>query len=332
MVMTIWRAVILAVCLGTLSLAALPALADQLPGDAGTITFSTEVLGGPSFGPPSFGVDGQLVSAGSGHPMLGAPAVTAATTGPVFFQLFGALPTLLGVGPTGALGFTVFNGGAPAFPFGGGAASQTYIFPHVLGDPVADGLASVVDGNLNFRTIAAGPIDPRFHEDGVALSFFASFLNLPAAGVPGYAAVSLTQELVVDSGLPIVVPPIVLATDGFGPLPDVKIGNGFAMIAPVGPGRFYVAGASISAPFSIPQGTSLTTHQHLTMVVDPLFFDALWEPAPLILPPGFEFPADVLMSFGTAVPELSSFALFALGAALLGLLPYLRRQKHGGLG
>jgi hypothetical protein len=275
-----------------------------------TITYLEAASTGPTFGAPVFNADGSLLSAGSGHPTFGvqlAPQQVAASAN-IFFPP-NPYPALLSFAVPGAIGTgTAFAGGAAgvtAFNFGQSVESALFWAPFALGVTAAPGYA-IVDSPAHVVV----QNDLSFAQLGYALSLLQVIMTVPH-GAPGYVAVSLTATV---GGNPMA--PIVLATDGVGPLPDVatagiSAGLFFLGLDPFfGLDYFFAFGFSVSPLLTVQSGAQLTFDATITGVADPgsSFFDVFVEPN---LPP---LDAPILVQISSGVPEPGTLVLFVVAA------------------
>jgi hypothetical protein len=286
---------------------------------AGQITYTEKLSIGPTFGGPTFNPDGTLLSAGAGHPTLGfsfAPTQSTGAPADIFFPPFPgisltAVPAAIGTGTMFAgatTGLTAFNAGPSPY-------SAVFWAPMTLGSTVVPGFATV-----DSTATAIVRNDLGFAAPGYGLSFLGFIYQIPHT-LGGYVATSLTAEI---GG--VTLAPIVLATDGFGPLPDVELGGAFADIAFIGydpfndMDYFLAYGFSLTPLLSIPNGGLLVIDGAITGTADPGagFFDVFVDIDPQ-LPTDFPILARI-----TNVPEPGTILL--LTVSLIGLAGLRRRM------
>lgn len=273
-----------------------------LGANTGWISFSVKPAGGPSAA-PAFGGNGELLSPGSGYPLLGAAMAPVQTFGPAAIAsgLTGvANPALIDAGAFGAGSTTLQALGAPW----GGAIVWNSAF---VMDLAANGLVSANDSQGTATLINLGP--------GAFVGTGGGFLAVSGSvGLSGgYVAASLTGTI---GGIPIT--PIVVASDGSGPLKDFVSAGTAKSFIPTGPNSFFAWGVSIiPAAFNIPLGGNVLLQGTLSLIADP---DSSIELG--VLPPSAPRP-----DFGTAgnVPVPGTLLLLASGlVALAGI-----RKKIG---
>lgn len=277
----------------------------------GQIDFSVKPVGAAAAA-PIFGASGELLSPGFGYPTLGAPLIPVQTFGPGLIApgLAGvANPALIDAGAFGAGSTALSAFGFPA----GGAITWTQGF---VADFAVNNLASVNDsqGSATFTNNAAG----NYIGSGGGFLSVAGSIGLPG----GFVAASLSGTFTTPGGGPIAMDPIVIASDGAGPLADgVWTLPGGALTAsafnPFGPNAFTAWGVDIIPGFfNIPPGGTITLQGTLSLIADPgasIELDFLPADAPK---PDFGYAGQV--------PEPSTMLL--LGASLIGLAGFSRKK------
>jgi hypothetical protein len=271
----------------------------------GWISFSVKPAGGAS-AMPVFGPGGELLSPGGGYPLLGPALVPVQTFGPAGIAPLGlsgvANPALIDAGAFGAGATTLQAFGAPW----GGAISWSSAF---VMDFAANASVSANDsqGIANFINNGPGAFS------GWGGGILAVNGSIGLAG--GYVAASLTGTI---GGIPFT--PIVVASDGAGPLLDFVSAGMAQAFLPTGPNSFFAWGVSIiPGLFNIPLGGNITLQGTLSLIADPMSYIQLD-----ILPPGTPKP-----DFGVAgnVPVPGTLLLLASGlAALAGLSKRVGRR------
>jgi len=310
-------------CLGFLAASVVSAClvppAAATPVDSsGTIVFSERADSGPSAGGPVFDAAGVLLSAGAGHPTMGAVIGPQQGFGPGnLFSPPQPFPALAGTADPAAIGtagvFDFATIGMTAYNLGASPAFLARLSPLSAGASEVAGFGTVEAAlNLSVRNDTGSGLA------GYIVAGLGFVFEIPHSQA-GYVATALFVSV---NGLDL--PPIVLATDGNGPLEDVATGGLLASLFfldhDVGRDvdRFFAYGFSATPLLGIAAGDSWAVEAMFSAIVDPggSFFDVFVE---LPLP---EFDEPVLGRIRTGIPEPATAPL--LCGLLAGML-LLRR-------
>ena len=268
--------------------------------------------------PAVYNVDGQMLTAGLGYPVLGGlnasrflntPIVANV---PVFLNtVAGQVPainsartTMVGVGGFGRAGLI-----APTYTLNTGFVPGTIA-------------ANTFGGSVDYIN-AGGALF------GANIGHFISG-NLRVGGVGDFFAVGVRSKIEIGIGVGLgFIPtftffptPIVIGYDGAGALPDFVAG-GNTLLVPTGANTAFAAASSFGV-FNVAAGATVRITGTVTLMGDPASFDF----APLPLDLLGEFPVDNLYGTGAAsnagdiLPTPSAAALLSLG----GLLAVRRRR------
>ena len=273
----------------------------------GQIDFSVKPVGAANPGAPIFGASNELTSPGRGYATLGPPLLPVQTVGPAGI----ALPGLAGVANPALIDGGFFGAGQTAlsafgFP-GGGAISWTSGF---VADFAVDNFASVNDSQGTATFTNNGP--------GAFIGWGGAFLSVKGSiGAPGaFVAASIAGTI---GGVPF--DPIVIASDGAGPLVDgvwTMPGGALTAAGFILPGQnaFTAWGVDIiPGLFNIAAGGNITLQGTLSLIADPGASIELG-----ILPAGAPRPD---FGAGAQVPEPATILLLSSG--LVGLAGFRKK-------
>ena len=192
----------------------------------GSVQYYEAVPGAGVAGTPIFdNVDstiplGNLVSAGSGHPNIGPAMSVGAVQTDVDLSVLGPpVPGMLSTAQPATIGTgSVFDAASVGITtLVSDAQVSTSYSPVNLSTTDKAGGVAVIDAHSESLTMNTSD----YPISGPVYSYFAFRFGLPHSGTPGYAAFSLTTSFFTPSAGVTYLDPIVIATDGFGPLPDV---------------------------------------------------------------------------------------------------------------
>jgi len=223
--------------------------------NGGGIDFAVKIAGAPVAGAPLFGVNGELLTAGSGYRLTAATAPPAqfvgggiaAPSAPIAGGFTGtANPAIIDTGQYGAGFDTLF---ASTFPGGAGVFWPNFM----VQDNVANGFASVNDsrGFANFTTA--------FNYTGVPGAYLAvqgRLGNQPGAFVEAalFGTFTINDPLIGIYTLGPVA--VVIASDGTGALADGVFAGAGAMFG-AGANNFTAYGVNILPPVTLSPGSTV---------------------------------------------------------------------------